>query len=92
MEYELLIKQMRILRRMTQAELARKAKVRQPYISQLESIHPVKSPTLRILFNIAVALDVCPHILVRYNINCEQNCFHNCQKGFFLRFHSVMTL
>ncbi|MCD2345830.1 helix-turn-helix domain-containing protein [Clostridium guangxiense] len=82
--YILLIREYRVLRGMTQKELARKAKLRQAYISELERGHPkIKSPTLRVTFRIARALDICPHVLVRYNIGCDYNCFNTCNKNFF---------
>lgn len=82
--YILLIKEYRIIRGMTQKELARKARLRQSYISQLERKHPkAKSPTLRIAFRIARALDICPRLLVRYNIECDYNCLNACNRKFF---------
>lgn len=95
MDYILLIKEIRIKRSMTQEELAEKAKIKQSYISQLES--NAKSPTLRVVFRIAEALNVCPHVLVQYNVNCDKNCLNNCEQNFFsssytsLR-HDVYTL
>lgn len=83
MNYILLIKKYRKFRNMTQLELARKAKLNRSYISQLENNHPhVKSPTMIIFFRIAMALDVCPHMLIRYKIDCDYNCFNNCSKNF----------
>ncbi|MFL0251421.1 helix-turn-helix domain-containing protein [Clostridium neuense] len=82
--YILLIKEYRILRGMTQKELARKAQLRQAYISELECGRPkVKSPTLRVAFRIARALDICPHMLIRYDLGCDYNCFNTCDKNFF---------
>lgn len=84
MQYTLLIRKYRILRRMTQAELAVKSGVKQSYISQLEKNSPrAKSPTLRIIFRIALALEVCPHILIQYETNCGKNCCHFCEQIFF---------
>lgn len=83
MGYLLLIKKYRRIKNMTQHELARKCKLNRSYISQLENNHPkAKSPTLRIMFRIARALEICPHMLVQYNINCDQNCFNKCSKNF----------
>lgn len=83
MQYILLIKQYRIDKNMTQHELAIKSKLNHSYISQLENNHPkAKSPTLRVIFRIARALEVCPHKLIQYNIDCEQNCFTKCSKNF----------
>lgn len=76
-----MIKKYRLLRGMTQSELARKAKLRQAYISELERNHPdIKSPTLRVIFRISRALDTCPHLLVKYE-GCSDSCFNNCKKN-----------
>jgi predicted transcriptional regulator len=65
---------------MTQQELARKAKMNQSYLSQLERNLPhAKSPTLRMIFNISQALDICPHILVNYKRHCKNDCMNNCE-------------
>lgn len=79
MEYKLLIRKFRVLRGMTQSDLAKKSKVKQSYISQLErNIPSHKSPTLRVVFRIALALEICPHILVQYNTDCDGNCYNFC--------------
>jgi transcriptional regulator with XRE-family HTH domain len=80
MEYLLLIKEYRKKRGFTQAELSKRAKMNQSYLSQLERNLPhAKSPTLRMIFNIAQALDICPHILVKYHRNCENDCIRKCE-------------
>lgn len=84
MEYTLFIKKYRERKKLTQRELAALAKIKQSYISQLENNHPhAKSPTLRVMFKIAKALDVCPHLLVRYNWDCKEDCLDNCKKKIF---------
>lgn len=81
MQYILLIKQYRIGKNMTQHELARKSRLNHSYISQLENNHPkAKSPTLRVIFRIARALEICPHKLIQYNISCSNNCLSKCDK------------
>lgn len=86
MYYELRIKDFRRLRRMTQKELAKKSKVNQSYISKLENNKKnLKSPTLVVTFNIADALKICPHILIKYNCTCKMNCCKICQQDFFGR-------
>jgi transcriptional regulator with XRE-family HTH domain len=53
LEYKLKIKEYRILRKMTQKELAEKSECHQTYISQLEKNSPkAKSPTLKTIFKI----------------------------------------
>lgn len=84
MDYLLLIKEYRLLRGMTQKELAEKSNLNQSYISQLENNHPnAKSPTLRIMSKISKALNICPHILIRYDIPCDYDCFDTCNKKIF---------
>jgi transcriptional regulator with XRE-family HTH domain len=79
MEYLLLIKEYRKKLGLTQEELAQKAKMNQSYLSQLERNLPhAKSPTLRMIFNIANALNVCPHILVKYERECNSDCVDRC--------------
>ena len=58
------IKEMRTKKKLTQMELAKKAKMSQSYLSELESNK--KSPTLRQLCKIAEALDALPEELYYY--------------------------
>lgn len=58
------IKEIRLEKRLTQTQLAKKAKISQSYLSELESNK--KSPTLRQLCKIADALNVTPGELVYY--------------------------
>lgn len=58
------IKEIRIEKKMTQIQLARKAGISQSYLSELENNK--KSPTLRQLCKIADALGVSPGKLVYY--------------------------
>lgn len=85
MEYKLQIKKYRKLRNMTQKELARKAKVKQSYISQLENPKNTKSPSLRTILDIAYALNVCPYALInliKYTPPCLKNDCSNCKQFF----------
>jgi transcriptional regulator with XRE-family HTH domain len=80
MEYFLLIKEHRIKKGLTQAQLSKKANMNQSYLSQLERNLPhAKSPTLRMIFNIAQALEICPHILINYERKCNIDCMKNCE-------------
>lgn len=84
MDYMLFIKKYRLLNKMTQHELALKSKLGQSYISQLETNCPrLKSPTLLVISNIAKALNVCPHALVRFDLKCNYDCFKKCSVNFF---------
>lgn len=58
------IKEVRIEKKLSQTQLAKKAKMSQSYLSELESNK--KSPTLRQLCKIADALGVMPSELVYY--------------------------
>lgn len=83
MDYKLHIKKYRLLKGMTQTELARKANVKQSYISQLEKEDvEIKSPTLKTIFRIAAALQVCPYLLIEFNTECTQNCCFHCRQIF----------
>lgn len=74
MYLNLKIKHWRIIKNFTQAELAKKTEIDQSYISILESNHRKKSPTLKMLENLAKTLEICPLEL----IECE--CEH-CKKN-----------
>ena len=58
------IKEIRLGKRLTQTQLAKKSKISQSYLSELESNK--KSPTLRQLCKIADELGVMPGELVYY--------------------------
>lgn len=64
MEPFLKIKEIRVDKKLSQSELARKADISQSYLSELESNK--KSPTLRQLCKIADALEVHPMELIYY--------------------------
>lgn len=71
-KFILKIKEIRIMKNMTQSELAKKSGVDQSYISILESINRKKSPTLKTLEGIGNALDICPLKLVECSCkNCK---------------------
>ena len=83
MSYRLFIKDYRKSRKMTQKELANKSNIDQSYISRLENnSQNLKSPTLTVIFDIAAALNVCPHMLIRYDYSCIKNCCYYCNKFF----------
>lgn len=92
MKYKLLIKQIRILKNMTQDDLARKSQIKQAYISQLENENNLKSPTLRTMFKIATALDYCPHLLIMYDVPCNKNCIAECEHNIFFEHSDVITV
>ena len=76
--YILYIKKYRILRRMTQSQLAEKVCVTQQYIAMLEADNIVRnrSPKLSTLLDIAFALDICPKDIIYHSCtHCEiKNC------------------
>lgn len=49
----------------TQAILAEKANITQPYLGSLESLNNPRSCSLEVLFNIARALDIHPYQLLK---------------------------
>lgn len=53
---------------LTQEQLAIKANISQSHLSDIETCK--KSPTVRVLYSIAKALDVCPGVLLEYKCNC----------------------
>jgi len=69
MQFKLYLKHHRIIKNLTQLELARKSGLTQQFISQLESNERAKSPTLRTIEILAKALDICPYLLIEYS--CE---------------------
>ena len=60
----LLIRDVRLMKNMTQEQLADLVPVSQSYLSELENNR--KNPTLQLLCDVAEALDVSPSELVRY--------------------------
>lgn len=57
----------------SQKQLAIILHISQGYISEIEQ--GLKSPTVRMLYKIADALEVCPHVLLSSTIYCKKcNC------------------
>lgn len=73
MDFELFITRYRIRSALTQTALARRSGLTQGYISKLESIHrnEEQSPTLKCLFKIGRALELCPYELFRCTGDCK---------------------
>ena len=69
---QLNLKRIREQKKVSQKELAEKLNMSQGYISEIEK--NIKSPTIRMLYEIANALEVCPHALLPVTIYCENNC------------------
>lgn len=63
------VKKARKAKNISQANLVQKTGLSQSYISELESNPKAKNPTIKILNQIAKALDVCPLELVDCNCN-----------------------
>ena len=62
--FKLKLKDYRLLRNLTQKQLAKLSGVSQEYISALEKKDSFKSPTLKTLAAIAAALKICPLNLI----------------------------
>jgi Predicted transcriptional regulator with C-terminal CBS domains len=77
MEYLLLIRKYRKMKKLTQKELAKKAKIDQSYLSKLERNVDEISCTIRVLCDIAEALEVCASDLVVY---CKCKMCKNCKR------------
>lgn len=73
---QLNLKHYRELKGISQKKLAEKLSISQGYISEIEK--GVKSPTIRMLYDIADALEICPHMLLSSTIYCKEN---NCNIG-----------
>lgn len=69
MQQKINIKEYREKQGLSQNKLAKKAGISQSYLSALE--REEKSPTTRILFKIANELNVCPRLLIKCKINCD---------------------
>lgn len=68
--FTLRIKEARIMKGMSQTELAHKAGISQSYLSSLERFdEKTKSPSLTVIESLAKALEVCPHAL--FYISCN---------------------
>lgn len=70
------LKEFRNLIGISQKQLASKLGISQGYISEVEK--GLKSPTVRMLYKIANALEICPHMLLSSTIYCKEN---NCNIG-----------
>lgn len=78
------LKYYRELKGVSQGELAKKVDTSQGYISEIEK--NLKSPTLRMLYHFAEALEICPRLLLpciieskeNFKCDCELNVNDNC--------------
>jgi len=72
-DLKLNLRHYRELKGFSQNELAKKVRTSQGYISEIEK--NIKSPTIRMLYNICVALEICPCMLlpciIEYRNKCE---------------------
>jgi transcriptional regulator with XRE-family HTH domain len=79
--YQILSKRFRHRRRMKQKDLAKRSGVSISYISHLEADNSIRdrTPTLQVLENLALSLNVCPRDIVIYPcLECTMN--NNCSK------------
>lgn len=63
------IKKSRKVKNISQADLVQKTGLSQSYISELESNPNAKNPTIKVINQIAEALDVCPLEIIDCNCN-----------------------
>lgn len=71
-------------KKISQKKLAQKLQISQGYISDIEK--GKKSPTVRMLYRFAEALEICPRLLLpciikskeNFNCECELNCNDSC--------------
>ena len=66
-QLQLRIKKTRMLRKMSQKELAKRINSTQSYISKLE--RDLENPSVETLYKIACALNVCPRLLLKRSEN-----------------------
>jgi transcriptional regulator with XRE-family HTH domain len=71
------LKYYRELKGFSQKELAEKIQTSQGYISEIEK--NIKSPTIRMLYNLACALEICPRLLLSCIIEQEDDNFIKCE-------------
>lgn len=67
---QLNLKYYRGIKGISQKQLAHKLNISQGYISEIEK--GIKSPTIRMLYEIANALEICPHVLLPVTIYCTK--------------------
>lgn len=67
----------RTLKGISQTKLAAKLQTSQGYISEIEK--NLKSPTLRFLYQISDALEICPCLLLPCIIEYRNQCLDECE-------------
>jgi transcriptional regulator with XRE-family HTH domain len=80
---ELKLKHYREIQGISQTELAKRIETTQGYISKVEK--GIESPTVRMLYQFAHALEICPRLLLpciienkeNFKCECELNCNEN---------------
>jgi len=72
--YKIKIKKYRAKNHMSQAELSSKSGISQSEISEIETLG--RSPSVDTIVKIAIALEVCPHDLLKFNYphKCNWGC------------------
>jgi Predicted transcriptional regulator len=70
MNSRLNIKKWRKLRKMSQKTLSNRLNTSQGYISELE--WSLKSPSVRMLYQIAQEFDICPRLMLNCIIECSK--------------------
>lgn len=67
---QLNLKYYREIKGISQKKLSEKLGISQGYISEIEK--GIKSPTVRMLYEISSALEICPHVLLPVTIYCNK--------------------
>ncbi|EKQ56338.1 MULTISPECIES: helix-turn-helix transcriptional regulator [unclassified Clostridium] len=69
----------RKMRKISQRNLAKKMDLTQGYISKIEN--GIESPTIRMLYRFADALEICPRLLLPciIKIECKDNNYIKCE-------------
>lgn len=75
MQPKLCIKQWRINRGISQAQLAKRTHMSQSYLSELEA--NTKYPSIPMLYRIANVLEICPQYLLGCELRICDNCYLN---------------
>lgn len=74
-----MLKKVREKQRLTQSDLEKISGVDQTYISRLESIRVIHSPTINTIVKLSKALNICPYALAASFLDKEVCACNNCR-------------